>query len=354
MYIHKRAAHLFLILSALLAFQSLPAVASPIFTIYIPCEIDSSAYVLLPDNSRKDVGIVVSLPQASRWPSYTASQWGEEGTVCASAVNAIHLLCSVEEGKGRTISILPETTIAPAAGKQTFFSFKSDGGKGIFGGWAPTVGTPVYILRPEGSQERLSSDKLPGHGDTLVIPVEEKDLTFLIDIENRPGGRIIAWDTMGAHIIARVIRPVYGVGRFEGTFFQKGSRIRANHTGVIDVSTSPYGEIGGFQILPLFHADSKEMSSAWKLTQWMIIASENGDTLVGEGPLFSGGMVPGSQLSDVLWNMWSTYGRRPLIMCRINGGGWQFLPERTGRNDEALINITHIRLYYPFTKELNK
>ena len=81
--------------------------------------------------------------------TFSASLWGEEGTVCASAVNAIRLLCSVEEGKGRTISILPETTIAPAAGKQTFFSIKSDGGKGIFGGWSPTVGTPVYILETQ-------------------------------------------------------------------------------------------------------------------------------------------------------------------------------------------------------------
>ncbi len=330
------------------------AQASSIYSIYIPCEIGASAYALLPDGSRYDLGTILSLPQTSRWPSYTASQWGQAGSVCASAVNAVHLLCSVEKGKGRTISILPEKTIAPAAGKKTYFSIQKDAGTGLFGGWAPPVGTPVYIIKKGSSQSRLSSENFPEEGDVLFMPVEEKEHPFLIDIENRPGGRVIAWNSRGVNVIARVIRPVYGVGRFGGTLFQTDSRIRANHTGVIDISTSPVGEIGGFQILPLFHAGSKEMASAWTLTQWMIIGTENGHRLIGSRPLFSDGLVPGGQLSDHLWDIWSTYGRRPLVLCRIDGGSWQALPKHSGKDDKALFNVTHIRLYYPFTAEPNR
>lgn len=338
----------------LLAILSSCSVATEtlLYTLYIPCKIGASAYAIRPDGSKTDLGTISSIPETSRWPSYTASGWGKPGTVCASAVNAIHLLCSIEKEKGRTISILPQTTVAPAAGKKTFFTVRSDAGTGIFGGWAPPVGTKVYVRRPDDRQALLSCENMPAEGDILVIPVEETtSLPYIVDIENRPGGRIVAWYSQGPQIVARVIRPIYGTGRFEGTLFQRGSRIRANHTGVIDISTSPRGEIGGFQIMPLLHGASSEMASAWQLTQWMIIASTSHNTLVGTTPLFSDGLVPGTQLQDKLWDIWSTYERRPLILCRLDGGPWQFFPSVSGRQDKALYNMTHIRIYYPATKE---
>ncbi len=39
------------------------------------------------------------------------------------------------------------------------------------------------------------------------------------------------------------------------------------------------------------------------------------------------------------------------MLVRINGGAWQKLPEAAGRNDYALKDITHLRIYFPFTDE---
>jgi hypothetical protein len=175
----------------------------------------------------------------------------------------------------------------------------------------------------------------------------------MVDVENRPGGRVNAWTGKGPEVVARVVRPVGGVGRFGGTEFQGLGRIRANHTGVIDISTAPRGQVGGIQIMPLTHAlTSSEMASAWKLTQWMIIAPLPGKKpLEGTPPLFKGALLPGSQLNDKLPDIWSTYGRKPLVLARLNGGPWGALPSVSGKVDDALRAVTHLRIYYPFWRE---
>ncbi len=55
------------------------------------------------DGSTAVIGQVVALPQTTRWPSYSASAWGTPG-VCASAVNAVHMLVSVEKKEGPSVS----------------------------------------------------------------------------------------------------------------------------------------------------------------------------------------------------------------------------------------------------------
>jgi hypothetical protein len=179
-------------------------------------------------------------------------------------------------------------------------------------------------------------------------------MPYMVEFENRPGGRVTAWsEASGAEVIARVIRPVGGTGRFEGTLFQNAGRVRANHSGVIDVSTSPHGEIGGFQIIPWDHAlHSKEMQGAWSMTQWMIIAHPDGHSMLGgTAPLFTGGLVPGAFDKETLWDLWSTYGRKPLVLARLNGGEWGKLPLSSGRDDNALKEVTHLRIYFPITEE---
>ena len=59
-------------------------------------------------------------------------------------------------------------------------------------------------------------------------------------------------------------------------------------------------------------------------------------------------------MNDVLWDIWSTYGRKPLVLCRRGGGAWERLPESSGRDDYALGDLTHIRIYSPFTREPQK
>jgi len=324
---------------------------APSLTIQIPCSKGSEATAIL-KGRLYGLGKVLAIPASSRWPSYTASKWGKENSVCASAVNAIHLLVNVEDGKGRTLSILPAGTFAPAAGKETFFIIGQKPGFGLFGAMCPTVGSISYVLTDSGEPEPLPDNGIFDPTDKLVINSVLNLDTFVIDIENRQGGRILIWDRTGVKLAGRVLRPVAGVGRFGGTQFQENSRIRANHPGVIDISTSPDGMIGGFQILPLIHAFSPEMKSAWQLSQWLIVAAP-GDKyeICGKAPLFSGLLKPGGREEELLANIWDTYLGRSLVLCRINGGKWKLLPEVSGRKDEALSDLTHLRIYFPLYLE---
>jgi hypothetical protein len=344
-----------ILLAAFLLFRS-PAIwafasEGVLYEIRLPFEVGAQVSVLMPDGSERALGQVVELPQTTRWPGYTASAWGSPGAVTASAVNAVHILISVESGQGRTMSVLPAETIAPAAGSGAAIVLACPAGASFFGAWAPPVGTKITVLTGDGSSHPLE-DRLPREGDILVFPVHERSAPYMVDFENRPGGRVTAWSPGKAEVIARVIRPLGGVGRFEGTLYQWDSRIRANHSGVIDVSTSPYGTIGGFQIIPWDHAlNSKEMQGAWNATQWMIIGSEDGAMLGGTEPLFSGGLTPGPSRGEKLWDLWSTYGRKSLVLARINGGDWTKLPVVSGKADDALKSVTHLRIYFPSSKE---
>lgn len=327
---------------------------SLIYQISIPFELGGTVTATTPSGFCQTLGTVLALPDKTRWPSFTATRWGEPGRVVASAVNAIHLLVSIESGQGRTVSLLPQTTIAPAAGTGAALVISCDAGRGVFGAWAPPVGSPVFIQEKNGERHPLSKEHFPKTGETLCIEVREEDPPYLIEIENRPGGRVFVWERhKGCRLIARVVRPVRGVGRFEGTLFQERGRLRANHPGVIDISTSPKGQIGGFQIIPYEHSLSPEMRSAWKQTQWLILASPDGGNtpLTGTFPLFSGVLVPGPAPGEFLWDLWSTYGRKTLILCRLNGGKLGPLPLFSGKDDQALEQITHIRIYPPTTRE---
>lgn len=329
---------------------------SDLFTLRIPFTIGSKVTANV-DSRVYEIGKVNALPTKTRYPSYTASAWGTDGEICASAVNAIHMLVSVENKKGRTMSIIPQQTIAPAAGAGASVVISSKAGEGIFGAWAPPAGSHVYVQKA-GSQQltSLSKTNLPVSGDELVITVKDMKLPYMVEIENRPGGRVTVWGKDGYNVVGRVLRAVSGTGRFEGTLFQQTGAIRANHSGVIDISTSPIGKIGGFQIIPWDHAlSSKEMQGAWDMTQWMIIADTDGKSLLGATyPLFKYGFVPGTGAGEKLWDIWSTYGRKSLVLARINGGNWQKLPDLAGKNDTALKQLTHLRIYYPFVIEPQK
>lgn len=345
---------IFSILLAIIAL-ALPCSADErrqIFDVVIPFEVGAVVTTRTPDGSVREIGTVAMLPEATRWPSYTASAWGTPGAVTATAVNAVHLLISVEDGQGRTMSVIPRNTIAPAAGAGAAVVLEMKAGTGFFGAWAPPVGTEVSVVR--GGRTFSIRDELPREGDELLFRVYEDVMPYMVDIENRPGGRVVSWsDRGGPSVIARVIHPVAGCGRFGGTLFQDAGRIRANHSGVIDVSTCPYGETGGFQIIPWDHAKtSKEMQGAWDATQWLIIAPEDGESdMGGTWPLFSGGLVPGSAADEELWDVWSTYGRKPLVLARVDGGEWRTFPTASGKDDHAFKSVTHIRIYFPTTRE---
>jgi hypothetical protein len=322
-----------------------------VYEIELPFEKGAAAMAVLPGGEARELGRVAELPERTRWPSYTASAWGRPGTVTASAVNAVHILMGIESGQGRTKSVLPRETIAPAAGPGAAIVLDCRAGTSFFGAWAPPPGTRITVKT--GASERPLEDSLPSEGDTLVFKVYEEDVPYMADFENRPGGRVIVWGRGAPHVAARVIRPLGGVGRFEGTMFQWRSHLRANHAGVIDISTSDYGTVGGFQIIPWDHAlKSKEMQGAWGATQWMIIAPADGKSMLGgTAPLFDGSLAPGPSKGERMWNLWSTYGRKSLVLARIDGGEWTMLPDASGKSYDALTRVTHIRIYFPQSKE---
>ena len=340
-----------LLFLALLALPARGADRRETLELRVPMKVGESVTALMPDGSEVTLGRVLMTPVKTNWPAYTASKWCAPATVCATAVNAIHLLVDVEEGRGRILSLVPAVTVAPAAAAGAFFSLDAVAGTGPFGGFAPLVGSPVTILGEDGERPL---DGTPQEGETLVIrsPLPRRPRDWMVDIENRPGGRVIVWGADGPRVEARVVRPIGGVGRFGGTQFQGRGRIRASHAGVIDIATASRDQVGGIQIMPLIHAlTSHEMANAWKLTQWMILAPLPGCELAGTPPLFKNAFVPGTQLEDRLEDWWSTYGRRPLALCRLDGGPWTRLPDISGRVDDALLNVTHLRIYFPFWDE---
>lgn len=325
------------------------------WSIEIPLDLGKEAVAIM-DGNAYPLGKVLSLPEKSRYPAYTASAWGKPGHTCASAVNALHILLSVEGEKGRTMSVIPSDTVAPAATPGTAIVLDGKGGIGLFGAWAPPVGSQIMIRKSDNSLKELPSKLSFSPGDTLTIEVDSENIPIMVDLENRPGGRVILRDMSGPSIIGRVIRPVGGTGRFEGTLYQSTGRIRANHSGVIDVSTSPYGKIGGFQIVPLKHGTSTEMASMWAMTQWMIVATEGDSPLAGNPPLFAGNLIPGpvqeeDKKATSPLGIWASYGRRSLVLCRVEGGPWRWLPEVVGREDRGLSGITHLRIYFPNDRE---
>lgn len=324
------------------------------FRLEIPATVGGMAHAVRPNGQVKELGKVLRVPTGTRYPGYTASAWAEPGTVAATAVNAIHVTVSVKNKKGRIFSLVPAETIAPAAGASTAFVIDCPAGTGLFGGWAPLVGDKVRVRSIDGTLRELAA-QLPKVGETLVVQVmEDFDGPYMFDFENRVGGTVRAYWRGGSRKIASVEHPVYGVGRFSGSKFQRRSALRANHCGVICVSTSDVGDIGGFQIIPYEHSFSPEMKSAWEKTQWMIIRSCDGEKMTARPPLFKGVFTPGAQALEKLWDFWSTYGRRSLVMCRINGGKWQRFEAVTGKDDHGLECITHLRIYAPFTKEPGK
>jgi len=325
-----------------------------VFRLEIPATVGATAVAVRPSGQTAPLGVVRSVPETTKYPAFTASAWAEPGTVAATAVNAIHITVSVENEKGRIVSLLPRETIAPAAGASSAFIVDCPAGTKLFGGWSPLVGSKVRVRRADGSYRALARDALPQPGETLVIWVtEDPDGPYMIDIENKVGGKVTAWySPCGSRVVGTVERPFSGAGGFSGSKFQRRSALRANHPGVICISTCELGDIGGFQIIPYEHSFSPEMVKDLKIkTQWVVVRSLISEKTTGAAPLFSGSLTPGAQVREKLWNFWSTYGRRSLVMCREDGGEWKRFDAVKGRDDHAYDHVTHIRLYVPYTKE---
>ncbi|MDR1472498.1 MAG: hypothetical protein LBS75_08230 [Synergistaceae bacterium] len=308
-----------------------------LYTIHLPMTIGELATIIFPDGGSVDAGRVRAVPVKSRHPSFTASKYGIGGQVIATAANAHHFQISVEDGTGRTMSLIPSQTFAPAPGYGTSFVVEGVGGSGLWGRYAPFVGSPVYIINRAGMPVLFNNPLLFQYADAVEIRVYKPEReTEYLEIENAAGGRAWYHDAEGDHQFATVESGVSGTGRFEGTLYQGLGQVRANHPGVICVSTSPKREIGGFQIVPLSHTYSKEMQKTRNMSQYIVLRGVDFEDIAGQPPFFRGSVRPGDTDDADSKTGWVT--------CRI-GGKWQEMPSVSGLTEHTLEDIEAFRIF---------
>ena len=286
------------------------------------------------------IGQVISPANAVNQHGYNASRWVPDGTVAATAVNAIHIKVAnaAETGYGITFSLVPAGEVIGAATRKYSSVIATDmpPGTGLFGGLGPHVGSPVYFEGTGGKLDELSDDYHPTVGAVLMIvrrPAARR--VKYIDFVNEFGGDItVTYADDTREVIGLVMRPVCGIGRFERTRYAAAGRLRANHAGVIDISTSPRGLVGGFQIIPASHANDAEVSYIKTNTQWMVVGPYKGpwqryESWKGAAPLFSGYLYP-SYRPDDLTGGYANWLQRTLSRCQVlaktGEGDWHLLP----------------------------
>lgn len=268
--------------------------------------------------------------------SYTAAGWARDSAVAATAANAIHVRVATNPANGRpmTISLVPGGKTIGAATREPSATIYTDlaGGDSIFGGGlGPYVNDPVTLQR-DGRSGPLPPDYAPALGDVLLIVRSEPEpLPRYAIFENRAGGAVLLDYGDGPRQVGVVDRPVSGIGRFEGAVYAAGGRIRANHPGVIDVSTSPFGLMGGFQIIPRRHARSPEMAYVQTGHQWLVIGPTAPDDpdWAGQPPFFSATILPSYRPDDVLGDHTDWMRRvlsRTSMEVSYGGDKWEPMP----------------------------
>jgi len=311
--------------------------------------------ILLETSSTTNIiGTVLVPVEKFNQRSFTAARWGDIGSVIAAAVNAIHIKTdhNRSDDHSNIFSILPVDQ-KDRAKYNSYYDQSSSivtnipAGKEIFGGrYSPLVDNPVFV-KSKGNEELhlISAGYQPAIGDQLIIKVLFPDpYPEKIVLENKFNGT--------------VLRPVLGIGRFIGTKYSDSSRIRANHKGVIDVSTSPLGKVGGFQIIPAKHGESPEMLAAKTKTQWMVVAPLDNYPF----ELFSGYIIPRYHEADLNSKDWmNELADQTLVQCRQNKvNDWNSLPIIAVEADKPLPNkmntalkdVTHLRILLPIRAKM--
>jgi hypothetical protein len=305
--------------------------------------------------------------------AFTAGKWVHPGRVAATAVNAIHINAghNPEADRGIVFSILPREFLTPPADYRSFLSPDASiytdlpAGDAIFGGGnAPLVGSGVCLELSTGELLPLWDGYVPHRGDTLIITVARPEpYPVAAAFENREGGRVtLHYGDGSQQQIGWVIRPVRGIGRFAGSRYAAIGRVRANHAGVVDISTSPPPHLGAFQIIPVGHALSPEMGIAWRLTQWMIVGPAHDGSPLWDSlmPLFHQYLRPDYQADDLYRADWQERLLARFLVEIDTGGGWRPMPDLRLSPDaaaplpewagSALARVERIRILFPLAE----
>ena len=245
---------------------------------------------------------------------FLAVQYAKPGTVVAIAVHGLRIRTGGPNPNVRdpfTLTIEPQeyATAAAQDGKRPNQGFGGHvggasgiytdipAGSAIFRELAPRVGSPVF-LEQRGRCVPLPVDFLPsGAGEAIIIPVfAPKNALISLTLENKNNGAVEATYADGSvRQVCRVVDPVQGVGRFDGTAFTGVGRINTAHTGVITVSTAPFNnsraegagaeQRGGFQICPAWH-NSRTQEAGAPMILTLGPPGKRRRSLEGAAPLF--------------------------------------------------------------------
>lgn len=310
-----------------------------LFKIRLPLEVGAQARIIFPDDREIEIGRVLAFPTASRHPGFTASKYGLGGQIIATAANTHHIQIDVEDGAGRTMSIVPMRTYVAASGTNSSFVIEGEGGTGLWGEYAPYVGSPVYIINPIGLPVPFNSEQVYKFAREIEIRVYEPDDTIeYFEIENRWLGRAWYHDKDGDHDFAVVESGVTATGRFEGTVYQDIGGVRANHPGVICVSTSERGRVGGFQIVPRSHMFSHEMQRQRNKEQYIVLRGVEFEELTGVAPFYRGHVRPAEALKSF------DERRVGRVLAKIDGE-WTDMPEIYGLTEQTLGHVEAFRIF---------
>jgi hypothetical protein len=301
------------------------------------------------------VGHVVT-PATQAVMGYLASGYAQPSSISATSVHGIRIRV------GDTSSAYPKlVNLIPKEFSQTPKGFGghvagSSGiytdiptGVSIFRELAPLAGNPVLIQDSACNLAPLETNYLPQINDVLVIIVKRPATPLKeIDFVNKKHGPVTVTYADGvSKQIAEVIKPVYGVGRFDGTSYTGVGAINTDHCGVITVSTAPVSNSpllegtgderrGGFQIEPSYHNSQSDEAFAPMI---LVIGHANKThqpDLEGTPPLFDGYI-------DLAWSpadpqhSWRAEVQR-------GGSAWQPMPKLIGYQPGALVGVTAIRL----------
>lgn len=338
------------ILIILLLFLGCRSFADPVEQFRIKIVNEKDGVISIERNGAKeDIGHVIYPVNRVNERGFTASQWAGTSEIAATSVNAIHI--KVKNDK-TIFSILPREF--SRSSDSSLYTDIPAGTKIFGGGYAPFVGNRAAV---NGKAIKGPLNK----GDVLFIAVERPRVwPKKIIFENKFGGTITVYYPDGSsEVVGQVLRPVQGVGRFEGSKFTPAGRIRANHPGVIDISTSVSGRVGGFQIIPAGHAQSPEMSYARIKTQWMVVSglSVTDKTPEGMPPLFRYFLKPQYDPEDLNAADWENrLLKRFLVEVKLKSHErWKPMPvygmeDGEDLPDDAnrfLMDVEKIRILFP-------
>ena len=318
------------------------------------------------------VGQVLQPSAETNPQGYTASKWSRIGCVAATAVNAIHIKTgiNVTGDYGVVFSLLPKDLLQAPRNYTSYLSPDASiytnimAGQSIFGGgYSPFVGNPIYLEQKDKSLIPIPINYKPAVADVILIKVLRPDpMPEEMIFENKFGGKItLKYYNKEPEIIGEVLRPVAGAGRFLGSQYTYPGRIRANHSGVLDIATAPKGLFGGFQIIPADHGMSSEMITARIKSQWMVVgpAKVGDSSFENRAPLYSYFFRPSYNKSDFKGDDWMQKTlRRYLVQIKYRDqedGEWDFIKPVSYRLDKelpesafkALDNIAEIRILFP-------